>query len=472
MKKRILALLLAMVMVFGLNTTFLAAGSKTEDNTAEVNEMEVAWSDSIPWNIEINNDFELKEGGWLGMYLYLYKDGTLLESFYDNIYYGDGAYFGEHIKDYIQETGEYQVKVTASKIEGGKTVAKYAGETEVAKYVNPGKKLATPANVSIDKDGIVKFDAVDGAAYYEIWYSWYQAATGYEIETDWYVSCGSSNCTVSGNTYAFDLLEYIHDYSNAYDVDYKIKVRAVSSDINVIRHSDFSDEVVYEIRVAADKIEEKFDDKLAAGTSNARDFLVSSVANETLIDMYKTDAEFFKKVADLDEAWKKEQNITVTPKSEIASIDSSKITIVGAALNAGKDANVELTIKEPTTKANVPAGYFNSVQLDINLLIDNESMKELKIPVAITMPIPTGVAKENLVILHYHEEGKEPQIITPVINADGTMTFIVDGFSTFVVANTEADGTGDTDPVGVMIAIMALSAVVAVTAMKKKAVVK
>lgn len=59
------------------------------------------------------------------------------------------------------------------------------------------------------------------------------------------------------------------------------------------------------------------------------------------------------------------------------------------------------------------------------------------------MPIPSGVSTEKVVILHYHGDAIEPVVITPVVNADGTMRFVVDGFSTFVVANDTSENSNN-----------------------------
>ena len=156
--------------------------------------------------------------------------------------------------------------------------------------------------------------------------------------------------------------------------------------------------------------------------------------------MMKTDAEFVKKVEKVDEALiEKLGDKYKGATSETNLVDASKVEVVGVAIN-GKDAeSVELTFAEPEKKVEVDKKYENAVALDIELLVNGEALENLSVPVTITMPIPAGVAKENLVILHYHGDATEPVVIVPTVNPDGTMTFIVDGFSTFVVANQVTD---------------------------------
>lgn len=176
--------------------------------------------------------------------------------------------------------------------------------------------------------------------------------------------------------------------------------------------------------------------------------LLQNVDNEMLIEKLQTDADFAKKVAELEKSYQNEYTITVTSKSEVENVDASKVSIVGAALNAPGDSRprvVELSIKTPVNAVEVPSKYSNKLLLDITLLIDEVAQESLSVPVTITMPIPSGVSKEKLVILHYHANATEPTVLTPVINADNTMTFIVDKFSTFVVANDTSEDTGSSN---------------------------
>ena len=73
------------------------------------------------------------------------------------------------------------------------------------------------------------------------------------------------------------------------------------------------------------------------------------------------------------------------------------------------------------------------MQLAIELKNDNTSVHELGVPITITMPIPTGLDESRLAILHYHEDGSV-ESVNLKNNGDGTVTFTVTSFSTFVFA--------------------------------------
>lgn len=288
--------------------------------------------------------------------------------------------------------------------------------------VDPGKKLATP-EISFSEDGVITFNMVDGADYYEL-AVFYQSVVngdgGYDNGYTLYPTDSKD-----GKTISFDYSEVYADVDD-WDANFVAYVRACSNDINLIKNGDRSeDSNVWELRMSKDKAEEK--------------------------------------------------------------VDASKISIVGAAFNANGtyEKEVVLSVKEPEKKVEVDKKYENAIALDIELFVAGEVRENLTVPVAITMPIPEGVEKEDLVILHYHGDAEEPVVIVPTVNEDGTMTFYVGGFSTFVIANqvveaetTPADSatstapkTGDTSGT-VMVCSLLLLAVGLVLVMKRNAFVK
>lgn len=223
---------------------------------------------------------------------------------------------------------------------------------------------------------------------------------------------------------------------------------------------------------------------------DAREYL-ASLPTENLATTMKEDATLLKQVSEVEDAYTTEKNIQVRPQTTgNAAFAVSHLSVVGAGLNATeKGSTVDLVVGDVATLETVPAAYENAVQLDIKLFVNNASKSDLDVPVAITMNVPGEVSTENLVILHYH--GADVNEITPVVNADGTITFAVDGFSTFVFANkvtTTADAsylyylmanpygtgsvvtapkTGEAVNVASVIAVMAMTAAVVVIARRK-----
>ena len=447
MKKRILALLMAMVMVFGLNTSVLAAPSSVVDNEKEVLDMQVSWDDTMQRTVRMEN--LLKDGAVYAWYnVTLYQDGKFEASYsaYHDIKFGDGeeeAFYFD-FSDRIDEAGDYYVEVSARVYDAnGNVISYYEGSTDVKTCIIPDKALPIPANLKISEDGIVTFDLVEGAGHYELELMYYGLWDG-DYGKYWTTFEITPEAGATQGT--FDLLAWLNEVGQDYDENYTVIVRACSTDLDVMKNSDWSEiSNKYEFKISAEKAEEKLEEALKS--ENPRDVVnaVAGTSPETLNEVLKNDKEMLKKLADKEAAWIKELTErgieipeTVAPKCDVEGMDESKISVVGAILSAyytGEVEKVELSVKASTEEVTIGEEYSNAVKLDIELLFDGKAPESLYSPVIITMPIPAGVAAENLVILHYHEEGKAPEKIIPALNADGTMTFAVEGFSTFVVAN-------------------------------------
>lgn len=222
----------------------------------------------------------------------------------------------------------------------------------------------------------------------------------------------------------------------------------------------------------------------------AREYLVS-LPTEKLATTIKEDAALLKQVAEIEDAYTTEKNIQVRPQTTgNAAFAVSHLSVVGAGLNAtDTNSTIDLVVGDVAALETVPATYANAVQLDIKLFVNNTSKSDLDVPVAITMNVPGELSTENLVVLHFHNNTISE--IVPVVNADGTITFAVDGFSTFAFANktaTTADAsylyylmanpygtgnavtapkTGEVANVASVMAVMAMAAAVVVVVRRK-----
>ncbi|MBO5098664.1 MAG: hypothetical protein J6C16_00690, partial [Clostridia bacterium] len=80
--------------------------------------------------------------------------------------------------------------------------------------------------------------------------------------------------------------------------------------------------------------------------------------------------------------------------------------------------------------------YKNSVEVNISME-GVENNQDLKIPVTITMPTPSGVIPERMRILHLHNDGTKETIYPKITYVDekAYMTFILTNFSDFVFYN-------------------------------------
>lgn len=456
MKKKFFALLMVMALVLGMSSTALAdINSPTVDNTPTINsptgdntpsdsipsEITVEWSKTNPWTVvaeNVNTSDDYMEYSFR-----LWKDGELVDGY--SVLAFKGVDVSISFSAAVGAYGEGEYYVTAFVY--GDTGIVSEGISAKCTYTKPAKQLAAPANFAIDleNDRLV-FDQVDGAYAYQILISHSLAGNENDLSTydliyDDNTSDGKVECDLQG------FAEYVeHLKVDAADVDmkYTFGVCAVSEDIDKVACSEIVTCIGYENKLTTEQAKEKFDEAFENMEEEPEEAInaLGQVSNDTIIEMLETDAAFAEKVEALDNVLIEELGDSykgATSKTE--AVDASKVKVVGAAINAPYAQSVELSFSEPEEEVTVPEKYENGVQLDISLLVDDDAVENLSVPVTITMPIPTGVAKENLVILHYHGDATEPVVIVPTVNEDGTMTFIVDGFSTFVVANQVVEGT-------------------------------
>lgn len=120
---------------------------------------------------------------------------------------------------------------------------------------------------------------------------------------------------------------------------------------------------------------------------------------------------------------------------------ADSITMIGGGLNANPTDKVQLKVGDVEEEKNwaeeIQADVEGlTVAFDIKLLFNNEEKTELEFPVIITMPIPKGLSKENLVLYNLHEGGIEEVLITI---KGSNVQFLTDKFSTYVFAQKKND---------------------------------
>lgn len=515
MRKKLLALLMALVMVFSLNTTFLAdeINSPGTDNTQEVVGIEwnVDENGVLDWLVKVERNNEVSYAHY-EVSLYNEKNEEVGWA-YENIYNNEGTQGGEYVwfdfSDVVEEEGPGKYYAVAYVYINDSEEA--TGTTPVVEYKLPEKQLdEVDATV---KDGVLTFDLVEDAAYYNVTVTdlFYSTTMGAYAEFNYltediypeevdaydddYVKYVNDEKSIE-----FDFAEWFEDYEEwfeeyyeEYDMEYipsehsfTFYVQAKSSNINLVQSSKVTKAGEYkvEIELTDDQLESVLDDiddliesieKLTDEELKNKPYIVDSAINQIsripvaqLVEMM-ADEDFVEKVEAIEDAYITVMDIKVNdPESTSKKIDAEKISILGAALSAVKEGQ-EVTLKVADADKKTPEGYKNGVALDIELFVDEDSISDLRVPVSITMPIPEDVETKDLVILHYHGDAKEPVVITPVVNEDGTMTFTVSGFSTFVIANLVAESPKTADNSVAVVCAMMLVAAAAVVVFKKRA---
>jgi len=229
---------------------------------------------------------------------------------------------------------------------------------------------------------------------------------------------------------------------------YRIKVQALSADVDAVANGqvgEFSN--YYDTTVTSSAVNNQLNEYIVAGTATeAKQNIMSNIPQANLATSMQTDATVLETIKQLEAKYAAEKGITVAAPavSEEAGkyVKAEEINVVGAGLN-GKDGNtVKLDVSVPEKKETVSSQHYaNSVQLDIKLMSNSTSIHKLDMPITITMKVPTGIDVERLVILHYHQDGSYENV-TPLVNGDGTITFTVTEFSTFVFAEKAGGNTG------------------------------
>ncbi len=168
---------------------------------------------------------------------------------------------------------------------------------------------------------------------------------------------------------------------------------------------------------------------------------VSDAVNETKqlpISSLKTEMSTpsgLNTIQKLDELQKVANNITVEKPQGV--------TVVGAALSANLDETVGITVNnvELTDYPALPEipNSVVSVVIDIQMTVDDNVISDLAAPIHITMEIPDGIDRTKPVIVTHYRGGTTPEDIPATVS--GTkMSFIVTGFSPFVITNGAASG--------------------------------
>ncbi|MBR1930978.1 MAG: LPXTG cell wall anchor domain-containing protein [Lachnospiraceae bacterium] len=193
------------------------------------------------------------------------------------------------------------------------------------------------------------------------------------------------------------------------------------------------------------------------GDSKTASAAVGKIAhNNTISDMrvaMQTDADVLVQVKNLEKEYMKEKHITVSKavSEDVAKyVDENVISMIGAGFNA-EEGDVCLDVSVPAKKEKINTKkYQKGIQLDIKLLHDGAEISDLIMPVTITMAVPAGLNMNKLVILHFDDKGGFENLDLKK-NSDGTVTFTVTHFSTFVFAESdevkagEVSGTSATD---------------------------
>ena len=132
--------------------------------------------------------------------------------------------------------------------------------------------------------------------------------------------------------------------------------------------------------------------------------------------------------------------VSVSPDSKVPeALNTKKVSIIGAALNAEKTSNtkVELKISAPKTERTLGRNYDNDVAVQFSMTLTNVvNAKKLAVPVIITVPLPAGISSSKAVVLHYAGTDSASQVLQSKVSG-GYISFAATGFSDFIITQRQ-----------------------------------
>jgi hypothetical protein len=391
------------------------------------------------------------------LHIDLLKDGNYVTGVMQPLYSGTLSYHNwDFDAVHIQDSGQYQYEILMEKenpdvSSGNRYETTLVAKSEVIDYIRPQQELATPPNIRWDENnvGTIIWDAVDGADSYLLW-----------------LRSSGSGSGMSLSEPSLSIRDQIQG-----DKEYYVTVQAYSKDPTVIANSRISEPVDIDTTGITKSVSGKLSDIMndynsydktnAEQMASIKDEVAGQVANLTAdangdINQNELNAlqigmqsnpYMLNQVKQLEELYAASNQVNVSTNVDPnAGFDSSKVSIIGAALNgdAGSDMSFGIEKADENSKVLVDQSMFNNpVQYNFTLSGTFNGTGEFRIPVRVTMPNPSNTPVYKLVILHYKADGSY-ETIRPYDNGDGTISFTVTSFSPFVFAEeVEADQNQD-----------------------------
>ena len=342
----------------------------------------------------------------------------------------------------VMPSGTYTASVTYLGNNGVTYTDSETATTQPYTYTAPGVSYAVPPGV-----------AWNGANFS---YTVEEAAQGQVIFMDFAIM---ENGTPRHIGCAAESVRYLQQTNNQTFVDrfnqrvnewgpgeYVFRVRVISTDITEKWHSYWSDWSQPRYISGADEgltgsLGNIIQGLPETGATNADKQAavdkVQALDQEELLLALSADQDgtgVTKQLQELEQALDLTTDVQLAADSGL-SLDTSKVKVVGAALNAQNLTAPTFTIGEPTEELEIPNTYKNTVQLDFSLpgAATNED-GTLKVPIQITMPVPENIDPARLRIIHFRNNGTRDEFTPHIFQDGGTWMarFAVSSLSPFV----------------------------------------
>ena len=344
------------------------------------------------------------------------------------------------ICDYINESGTYKFRIrsTSDYDENSLESSEWSEFSEEKVYVRPNQELGTTVGWwDTENPGIFCFNAVDNAEYYMVCLYYDD-----EITKERIFVIGLSSLGI------FDMYEA--NFSNVIAEhgahQYYVIITAYSHNNidNIANGVEGGKSGNFDVSLIAGSVSTAISNALSGSGNNAEQAIAKlrdQVEISQLALAMQINDGVLNQMKELERLYANQNSVAVS-KANVsqeanALMNSSRIDVVGAALNADSNSTIKLNVEVAKDKIDVASNnYAKSVQLDITLECNGNQIHELKMPVTITMPIPAGIPADKLTIVHYSEDGSY-KAVSFKDNGDGTVTFTVTHFSNFIFGMTK-----------------------------------
>lgn len=425
------------------------------------------WYDNDKYNIRWEGVNEsVDEDGWSDWEIEIYKDDQYFYGFITgDSYYGghwdfekdqwvyDTTPTREHnvyATHVIEESGYYKFRISARAAFDDKSYqsSEWSEWSESIHYIRPEQELGiTSGYWDAEKTGLCHFTPLENSKYIDFyWANLYKYS---HEDGRWRQWCSIGSSSSGGTIIDVDFSDYISWYGEG---EYYFTIQAFSNNIDVVANGkEGPKSAILDTTVNAEKLSGILSGAADKSAAETVELLTDSADISSIQQAMQTSDTFREQIKNLEDRYAAEQNITVESPavSDTAKeyVDPGKVNVVGAAFNAaqGKAVSLQMDVTPKENRVPTYSGYKKNVQLDIKLVSDNTEIHDLTVPVSVTMPIPQGINASQLIILHYHADGTTEKTAFHV-NGDGTITFTVSSFSTFVFAEESAVDTPDNNP--------------------------
>lgn len=321
-------------------------------------------------------------------------------------------------------------------------------------YVKPEARLSTPAAVVLtDEDGYpVANLASSGEPYFggyefKLFFSNTENGEKKSLYGTWQLS------KTPQESYDYKVSNWeLQEHGPGY---YYLQVRALSNDITKSQNSEWSPMgTSFDFGAVYYKVKDQLD--AISSDATAQDIRAAVQTMGDLKAALAADQRKADGVAAKLDALEAQAGVTKSVAVDEAlgdTFDAQDVKFVGAALNDLADGASEVKLSVAPlaegTDLVIPTLYNDTVVTKFSMDVEGVAdTSELKVPVRITLPVPSHINPGFLVVLHYDSQGvpvaiKAPELHTYMENGKWMASFVVDHFSNFALTELKQDESTD-----------------------------